>query len=902
MIGPGPAAGGAAGAGFDPTGGLGRHDRNPGPRGLLAVDGEVGALIREYDWSATPFGPLADWPQSLRSAVSICLASRFPIVIAWGPELALIYNDAYIPILGGKHPRSLGQPARECWWDLWPVIGEMLEGVLHRADATFSDDLLFMTERNDYREETYFTFSHSPIEDESGGVGGVFCAITETTQRVLGERRLRTLNELGERVGQARTAVEACRNTARVLAANPHDVPFALFYLLDEGSVAQLVASCGLGPGEAASPVVVDADADADTTEAIWPLIEVASSGRAVDVTGLAGRIPVRSAVGDLPVDAALVMPIAHATSEGSAGLIVAGVSPSRALDEEYRSFFTLLARQVANAVADARAYEAERERAEALAEIDRAKTVFFSNISHEFRTPLTLMLGPVEDVLARDRLPDADRRAIEIVHRNAVRLLKLVNTLLDFSRLEAGRIRASYVPVDLAACTAELAGVFRAAIERAGLRLAVDAPPLPGPVYVDRDMWEKVVLNLLSNALKFTFEGGIEVRVRDAGQAAEVTVLDTGVGIAEDQIPRLFQRFQRIPGTRARTHEGSGIGLSLVHQLVGLHGGTVTVDSAVGVGSAFTVRIPFGATHLPADAIGDETAGGTGTVTTGAAAYLSEAAGWTSDLADNAAAIPGIPPPPPGRARVLVVDDNADMRDYVIRLLSDGYEVEAAGDGAAALHAVRNRPPDLVLTDVMMPGVDGFELLRALRADPRTAHIPVIMLTARAGEESAVDGLAAGADDYLVKPFSARELLARIRSNVELATARQATAVLAEREADARRRAERDATLQRLLADASARFAANLDTGELLGVVGEVTVPAFADTAAVHLLDSAFDPSPSTQSHVRLAYLRVRDEPGAGGGDRPPDILADHLRRTAVDLEAPETNLGDAAFDHPVK
>jgi signal transduction histidine kinase len=266
-------------------------------------------------------------------------------------------------------------------------------------------------------------------------------------------------------------------------------------------------------------------------------------------------------------------------------GVIAVGVSPRRELDQEYKGFFELIARRVAAAIAEARAYEAESRRAQALAEIDRAKTAFFSNVSHEFRTPLTLMLGPLEELkgeLARSTasLSAAHYQQIDFAHRNGLRLLKLVNTLLDFSRIEAGRVQAVYEPTDLAGITAELASVFRSAIEKAGLRLMVDCPDLSEHAYVDREMWEKIVLNLVSNAFKFTFEGEIEVKLRQADDHVELTVRDTGTGIPAHELPKLFERFHRVAGAHGRTHEGSGIGLALVQELVKLHGGSVSVDS----------------------------------------------------------------------------------------------------------------------------------------------------------------------------------------------------------------------------------------------------------------------------------------------------------------------------------
>ncbi|HJQ96676.1 MAG TPA: ATP-binding protein, partial [Candidatus Polarisedimenticolaceae bacterium] len=438
-----------------------------------------------------------------------------------------------------------------------------------------------------------------------------------------------------------------------------------------------------------------------------------------------------------------------------------------------YRNFLDMAAGNVATAIAEARAYDAERRRAESLSELDRAKTAFFSNVSHEFRTPLTLMLGPVDDLLARSytELSPATKSDLEIVSRNGLRLLRLVNTLLDFLRIETGRVQAVYEATDLGSVTAELASVFRAACDKAGLALEVICPALSQPIVVDRDMWEKIVLNLLSNAFKFTFDGSITVALAESDGHAVLTVRDTGTGIPDEEVPRLFERFHRVENARGRTHEGTGIGLALTQELVKLHGGTIRVESRLGAGTAFHVAIPLGTAHLPADRIGGRRT--LASTSTDARAFVEEALRWLP----GSDAFPAPDPlafPESERPRILVADDNADMRGYVARLLSERFTVETAADGAAALEAAKRRVPDLVLTDVMMPQLDGFGLLRELRLDAKTASVPVIMLSARAGEESRVEGMEAGADDYLIKPFSARELLARVGAHLQMARLRK--------------------------------------------------------------------------------------------------------------------------------
>ncbi|MEQ5844391.1 MULTISPECIES: response regulator [Paraburkholderia] len=754
---------------------------------FLVGGGEMGALIRAHGWSTTSLGEPGNWPQGLKTAIRIMLTSRQPIWIGWGPELLFFYNDAYKSIIGGKHPASLGQPTEVVWHEIWSDIAPLLATALTGEEGTFVEQKLLIMERNGFPEETYYTFSYSPVPNDDGSAGGIICANSDDTARVIGERQLMLLRELAASTADARLWRDACELGVRALQTDSHDIPFALLYMAEPGKAdVTLVSAIGIEPGHRAAPASMH-----DTNAAHWPFVEVLRTQTPLLVSDLAQRFGAGLPGGPWNREPAqaFVLPVTPGGETARAGVLVAALNPCRLFDDGYRTFLNLVAGQIGGAIGYAHAYEEERTRAEALSEIDRAKTTFFSNISHEFRTPLTLMLGPLEELLARpDATNEVDRNLIEITHRNGLRLLKLVNALLDFSRIEAGRFQIATQPTDIAAFTAELASLFRSAIETVGLKLEVDCGSAPLIAAIDRDMWEKVVMNLLSNAFKFTFDGEIRVTVRQAGDGSiEMSVADSGIGIPPDEIPRLFERFHRVAGSAGRSVEGSGIGLAMVQELVKLHGGTIGVYSEPGTGSRFTVVLPaaLGRAAAPEPALAAPA-----TLSRHALASVDAARRWVpvsnplSDIeVDETQPLPDMSETPaatPGAkvaGRVLVVDDNTDLRDYMHRILSQaGHEVMVAVDGQDALEKVRANAPDLVVSDVMMPRLDGFGLVRELRGDPALRETPVLLLSARAGEEARVGGFESGADDYLTKPFSARELLARVAGNLQLARLRRET------------------------------------------------------------------------------------------------------------------------------
>ncbi len=740
--------------------------RNKVPE-FLTGGGEMGERIRNFDWKNSPLGEPEHWEQSLKTCVRIMLRSSQPIWIGWGKELIKLYNDAYIDIVRGKHPFALGQPASVVWKDIWNDIEPLLTSAMVRDEGTYVESQLLIMERSGFPEETYYTFSYTPVLGDDGKPAGIICYNTADTDRIINERSIDTLNKLSRNTLGVKTEKEIFETTASALSENQFDFPFTLFYKIsDDATEAELNAYSVIPPGHKAAPLLIDLRVQDPQGWNIRKILETREPAMLYDLNERFGLLP--TGKWDIQPSRAIVIPVLLKGKENPAAVLIAALNPFRQPDDKYLNFLRLLTEQFSQALFNVHVMEEERARAIALEELDKSKTIFFSNISHEFRTPLTLILGTIEELIQDTDTPKNLER-IELAHRNAMRMLKLVNTLLDFSRIESGRQQAVYVPVDLVTHTKNLVSNFRSITEKAGLQLNINTESIDQPVFVDRQMWEKIVFNLLSNAFKYTMEGSITVSISSTGTHAIFSVQDTGIGIPEKEIPHMFERFHRVEHTTGRTYEGTGIGLSLIKELVHLHGGSISLESKLGKGSTFIVSIPLGKEHLPQAKISLHPMELAEEISN---FYIDEATALLEPLKPHVAT-ESVKTSAKKEPLVMIVDDNADMLQHIQSLIGKKYKTVTAVNGREALDKIKMQSPSVIISDVMMPVMDGIQLLKEVRKDPQTQNIPVILITARAGEESKIEGYSIGADDYLVKPFSAKELIARITSQINLSKKR---------------------------------------------------------------------------------------------------------------------------------
>ncbi|WP_427913067.1 hybrid sensor histidine kinase/response regulator [Ramlibacter sp. MMS24-I3-19] len=663
----------------------------PKPHPLLLGDsGTPGAaspttarLLDDIDWSETPLGPPQQWPQSLRIAVSICLNSRFPMFVWWGPSLVNIYNDAYIPILGKKHPRAFGRPARESWSDIWDVLGPQVDTVMNQGRATWNERVLLQMERNGYPEDTWFTWSYSPIHDDQGGIGGLFCACTEETPAVLAERERDRL-------------VREAQDTARTLETWFDHAPGFVALLRGRDLVFEMV-------NEAYYQLVGHRDIEGR------PAFEALPEMRHQGFEEILGRV---YDTGEPFIGRGLPLSVQRdAAATPQERFIDFIYQPVRNADGQVGGIFV-------------QGYDVTDQvlAVKALRDDDRRKDEFLATLAHELRNPL----APIRQAAAVARSPAADTQrrtwALDVIERQASHMALLLDDLLDISRISRGRLVLRLEPVELREVVHSALETVRPLVERKNHILDVKLPAQPLRLNVDAMRLAQVLSNLLSNAAKYTDEGGrIELVAGQEGDEVVIRVRDNGIGLEPRALAEIFEMFSQVSSALDRAEGGLGIGLSLSRGLVGLHGGTLQADSAgPGEGSEFTVRLP-------------------GSVVVGASAKQ-----------------PDLSPPAAARAGrlILVADDNPDALQTMGALLEiEGHRVELAANGEQALAAAQALKPEVAVLDIGMPGLNGYEVARRIRAQPWGADIRLIALTGWGQAEDVERAHAAGFDHHVTKP-----------------------------------------------------------------------------------------------------------------------------------------------------
>ncbi|PRP88229.1 response regulator receiver ATP-binding protein [Planoprotostelium fungivorum] len=743
----------------------GRSDRSNFSRlsteQIAQLTGETGRMMIEYPWHETSIGPRDTWPVAYHSAIDSMLTSQWASSLMLGSDLLVVYNDHYRSVMGQKHPQKYAHPAEHVWQEIWPTIGPMLKGVMTDGKPNLSEDVMLPLNSGDggSTKERYLSWCFSPLLN-GNEITAVLITVYETTSYVFNHGDTHVLKELSQL--QQKTRNDAINNSMQIMSQYSC-IPFNLFYCINRsGDHLVLTGNYTSSIGKSLCHRKISlGDPKWSLTNAVREVFKT-SQMKILDLNE--GDQPITAEPHSRRIQQVLILPM------GKLGVIMIGINPWRELDHHYSVFLQSIGSQITTVLVQIKNREEEAKRVKAMAELDREKTAFFSNMSHEFRTPLTLMLGPLDDLLQLDRntpiLHVED--SLQLIRRNSGRLLKLVNNLLNFTRIETGRMQLNMQPTNLCGAVMDFVSIFRSACEKSGLELIVNKSEREEIIAADINIWETIVYNLMSNALKYTMSGSITVNIQQDDREFTFGVTDTGVGISQEDQKKVFERFYRVAHAAGRSHEGSGIGLSLVRELVELHKGKASLTSLPGRGSTFSVTIPCTLSpHAPSPLLShaDNQHADIDLM------LPSDSSSSKGDHSSQAHSSRGDDISNDILPRILVVDDNSDMRGYLCKLLTGIGRMETARNGQEALDACKpgTIQPDLILSDVMMPIVDGLELLQRLRANVHTENIPIILITARTGEDSRHLGLGLGADDYMLKPFSALDLKARVISKLKL-------------------------------------------------------------------------------------------------------------------------------------
>jgi signal transduction histidine kinase/ActR/RegA family two-component response regulator len=687
--------------------------------GVFPGDGPAHAVIHQRDWSSTPLGSVADWSISLRAHVRAMLATRQPTSIFWGGDYVNLYNDGFIPLLGQKHPRAMGEGAREVWSDAWPVVGELLRGVLTRGEAVRFAEALVPIVRDGQLEDAWWNYSYSPLADDDGSIRGILVVATEMTAEVRGRKQL-----------------EAARAEAEVARQELHGVfmqaPFPMALLKGGAHRFALVnAPYRALVGDRALDNLELGDVFADDEVGYYrphldqvlatgnpvvlreaPLLLVDASGtqtqRYIDV----GYYPYLDATGD-PTG---VLAVIHDVTE----------------KVEARLTETRL-----------------RESAEAA---NRAKDTFLATISHELRTPLSAILGWARMLRTGDLAANKVEHALEVIERNSLVQVQLIDDLLDVSRIISGKLRLDVQSLQIVPVVEAAVESMRHAIEAKQIRFSHVIDPSAGFITGDSHRLQQVIWNLLSNAVKFTPKGGtIRLIVARVDSSIELTVQDSGQGMSKELLPSIFERFKQADGSMARVHGGLGLGLAITRHIVELHGGTIEVHSeGEGRGATFVVRLPIAPFREQRDG-----------------PFRHPMASDLRPQFEHPKELQGL--------TVLVVDDEKDTRDVLTEMLRQvGSSVLVAAGARDALSVLDRASPRILVCDIGMPEMDGYQFIEEVRKRPREkgGRTVALALTAYASPEDRRRALRAGFQMHLGKPVEPAEFVAVLANLAQLAIA----------------------------------------------------------------------------------------------------------------------------------
>ncbi|RIB28185.1 hypothetical protein C2G38_2239667 [Gigaspora rosea] len=785
------------------------------------------------DWSSTSLGPIDSWEPQIKSILDLCFKSGFPTYVYMGQDWITIYNEASLPVMKSKHPHAFLKPAIEIWGHEMPQLIPDLNRIRESGKGKYGHDLYIETFRDGYKEEMYGDYALNPIYKLDGTVWGVINITTESTQKILNKRRLKTLDKLSSHTADAESLESACQIIMKALYNN-QDIPYALIYLIENykdpkiginSLVARLVTTTfdevckeeliheklkrRIPDYFPETHEIIDLTKISDQDYDTYMEVKCATSTYSFLICDcwpinlvMKGEKPIQVLLKDNSQAILLPTKLTFCNERNLSIVLICGINPLRKLDDKYMEFYKSVLNTVNRILIRGMSIEEEKKRAKILADLNHQKDIFFQGISHELKTPLTLIFSPLDELINISSQDMQMKSHLQLIQRNTNRLLKLINNLLQFSNIESGQLKARFYETDIAKFTRELAMNFENITRKLGLEYIIDVPNSDEfnqienvKVYLDHEMYETIVFNLCSNAIKHTWDGSICVRLyldhKNEQKMIVLEVSDTGVGIPKATLPNIFQRFYHVESQRSRCHEGAGIGLAIIKEFVKCHGGYITVTSVVNKGTTFKCWFPIGSKHLPINQICynnkeiylmsndqkylkrqldlEENLQWIQNYSTSMQDNISKSDdSFSTDSTDNSSTIIS------KKYQILVVDDNIDMRNYLSDLLKE-FDVICACDGQDAIQILNklDKLPDLILSDIVMPNMNGYKLLDMIRSNIKTQLIPIILLTAKAGEESSIKGYYKGANNYLKKPFSSRELILRIYDNIKLSNLR---------------------------------------------------------------------------------------------------------------------------------